>query len=148
MSAAGEKKLVFRLAEIGFALPIAQLVEIVEGEPERSPVDSSGAAESMPGFCHRGEVVRVRDLRRRLALPPAVAGPALVLVLVGADGPWGVRVDAVVGIHPGTEFAVRAAPGWLFQTERWPFRALLVWHGEPLVQVDAFELEARWGTGA
>lgn len=144
MVGAEEMKLVFRLGGVGFALPIAQLLEIVEGELCSAVTVAAPASREAESIFRRGDAIRLRDLGQRLELIPGAPETGSVLVLTGADGPWGVRVDAVDGIHPGDEFVVRMAPSWMFRSELWPFRNLLLWRGQPLVQVDALELEARW----
>ncbi len=139
-------KLVFRIAEIGFALPINDLVEIREGVGgwlDRSTAD--------PALClvgtlpHRGEMIAVRDLKRgfRLALESAeVAGP--VLILAGRGGPWGALVDRVEGIFSSAEFDVQPLPWLLTNQAPLPYDRVAVRNGEPLVLCEPGGLETCW----
>lgn len=145
MASAEEMRLVFRLGGVGFALPISQLLEIVEPAATRDASFATATPGPQAGLFHRGEWLPLRDLSRRLDLVPRVTSEAMtVLALTGADGPWCLQVDAVAGIHPAAGFVARPAPVWMFQPGRWPFRRLLLWRGEPLVQVEVSELEACW----
>lgn len=144
MPGVGELRLVFRLGGVGFALPISQLLEIVEEEAHPSPLDHTRTDDGQEYCFRRGEAVSLYDLGRWLELPNQQDRPAVVLILAGLDGPWGIRVDMVAGIHPADDFLVRTVPDWVVRRDRWPSLQLLIWHEELLVQIDPRELEMRW----
>lgn len=132
-------KLVFRLADLGFSLPVDHLVEVC-----REPVDRimPAAADSVSAPIgtlsqHRGEWP-VYDLGRQLLRSAWVgSGESTLLVLSGHAGPWAIPVDEVVGFFPADEFAsLQSSP--LLQTV--PLVAGLRferWRDELLVAGDA-----------
>ncbi len=136
-------KLVFRMAGVGFSLPVASLVEIREGIEGGAP-GHPAAAEFLE---LRGEMIPLRDLRSRLALPdvPGDKGKLRALVLVGTDGPWGVLVDRVEGIFPEADFRPLGLPLVFSCSDSRPYERLDLWRGEPLVVCDVARLETGWG---
>lgn len=142
-------KMVFRLQGIGFSLPVEDLIEIREGDD--GLLDSS---TFQPERCilgtlrHRDEVILVRDLHKCLQMPAPEPGSDLpVLVLIGAEGPWGARVEEVCGIFPAAELRSLPLPALLSRPLRQPFDFLEIWRNEPLVGCTAERLESIWRQG-
>lgn len=147
MADAGGMKLVFRLGEIGFVLPVRDLIEIAElsvAQVEACPADDVSCMDGW--LLRRGERVPLFSLARRLGLPiPDAGGQVFAVVMVGADGPWSVRSESIEGIFPGAEFVLVPAAAWMFQYGTWPFVNLALWRGQPLIHFESMALEARWG---
>ncbi len=140
-------KLVFRIAEIGFALPVGDLVEIREGVGDWLDRSAADPDHCLVGTLpHRGEMIPVRDLQRGFCLAPGsptAIGP--VLILAGRGGPWGALVDRVEGIFSDAEFSVQPLP-WLLTNQHFlPYGRVAVRNGEPLVLCEPDGLEACWG---
>lgn len=147
MADADGMKLVFRLGTIGFVLPVRDLIEIAEVPVEQVEACPADGASCMDGWLlRRGERVPLFSLARRLDLPiPDGGGAVVAVVMVGADGPWSIRVERIEGIFPGAEFVLVPAAAWMFQRERWPFVNLALWRAQPLIHCASMALEARWG---
>lgn len=147
MSADGGMMLVFRLGGVGFVLSVEQLIEVREtarGWLDTSQADvTAGVAGHIP---HRGQVVPLRNLARRLGISGDTAfGEVLhLLVLVGADGPWCIAVDRVEGVFSAHDFILLETPSLPFVEDLWPFSQFAIYHGEPLLFVDPLDLEWRW----
>ncbi len=146
MTGSVKMKLVFRLAEIGFALSVADLVEILEGTV--SGLDRSAADPSrlvIGALAHRGDLIPVKDLRKRFGLrEQPVVSDRPVLILSGEEGPWGIIVDRVEGIFPDAEFDARPLPPLFAAQPFLPFDRLVVRKDEPLVLCESTRLESRW----
>lgn len=141
-------KLVFRLGGIGFSLPIEGLVEIRDDAVptlDRSKADP--AAQLLGHLSHRGAPIPVRSLGARLGLDVPVCEGAVVLVLPGEAGTWGVAADSVEGIFPATEFLSRRLPPLLTGRRPLPCSHCDLWRDEPLLSCEAGALE-RWWEGA
>ena len=83
-----------------YALPIGRLVEVIR---YRAPTRIPGAGEAIEGILpHRGRMVTLVDLRRRLGLPPRPSGAGAHVIVAAVDGEWhGLVVDAVVRVVEG-----------------------------------------------
>ncbi|ALC15906.1 chemotaxis signal transduction protein [Desulfuromonas soudanensis] len=136
-------KLVFRIAGVGFSLPLENLIEVREGMDGvgKIPPSASDRLEL------RGDFIPLRDLRRRLALPDfsAARGNLKALILAGSDGPWGILVDRVEGIFSLAEFKPKPLPLAFGGIESRPYDRLELWRDEPLVVCDVLRLETGWG---
>jgi chemotaxis signal transduction protein len=138
-------QLVFRLAGIGFALPVDQLVEVCEVPISRMEYEvGETGARTRGRFNHRETLLTVFALAPALGLAdrfrPEVG--QVVLVLCGRAGFWGVVVDAIEGIFPAREFAPHPLPKLLERETPLPFERLLLWREEPLLGCEALLLEA------
>lgn len=143
MDGASGMKLVFRLAGIGFSLPIADLLEI--RDDLAAALDCSAADPDtllLGRLSWRGAAIPVRDLGGRFGLAGAAAPVALVLA--GVDGAWAVAVDRVEGMFPAAEFLPRALPALLEGRRPMPCDRCDLWRGEPLLSCAAAALERCW----
>jgi len=136
-------KLVFRIAGVGFSLPLQSLIEIREGV-DKLGKDHPAAAG---GLELRGEMIPLRDLRRRMGLLdlPGDKGKPRALILAGSDGPWSVLVDRVEGIFSADDFKSARLPQAFSGNESRPYDRLEMWRDEPLVVCDVLRLETVWG---
>lgn len=138
-------QLVFRLAGIGFALPVDQLVEVCEVPTSRMEyaVGETGS-RTRARFNHRETMLTVFALAPALGLAERFRPEEgqVVLVLCGRTGFWGVVVDAIEGIFPVREFVLHPLPKLLERETPLPFERLLLWREEPLLGCEALLLEA------
>jgi chemotaxis signal transduction protein len=107
MATAEQMKLVFRLGQIHFSLPVDHLVEIRQGSAgwiDRKGQDATGGR--LGSINQRDGQLDVYDLGYFLLLPPwSGSGEMNLLVLSGRDGPWAVPVSEVIGIFPNEAFS-------------------------------------------
>lgn len=141
-------KLVFRLGGAGFVLPVSDLIEVNE-----IPADALqlSAAQGEPGllgsFLHRGGLIPVRDLGKCLDLPRTrfPGEQVTLLVLPGADSPWGLAAERIEGVFPNEHFRHVSMSEWIFSSKIWPFAQIVLWNDEPLLHCEAMTLERMWG---
>jgi len=141
-------KLVFRLGGAGFALPVSDLIEVNEITTEALQVSVTHEEPDLLGFSpHRGSLMPVRDLGGRLELPRAIfpGGQITLLVLPGADAPWGLAAERVEGVFPNEVFRHVSVSEWIFSGRMWPFAQIVLWKDEPLLLCEALTLEHVWG---
>lgn len=100
VTAAGGPVLAFLADGEEYALPIARLVEVIR---YRAPTTVPGAGEAVEGILpHRGRMVTLVNLRRRLGLPPRPPGTGAHVIVAAVNGEWhGLVVDTVVRVVPG-----------------------------------------------
>lgn len=101
-----QMKLVFRLADVGFSLPVDHLVEVCQEPVGRiTPVTADSSSSLLGTLSHRQGELPVYDLGRQL-LSSAWAGSneVTLLVLSGHAGPWAIPVDEVVGFFSADDF--------------------------------------------
>ncbi|MEO8779965.1 MAG: chemotaxis protein CheW [Rhodanobacter sp.] len=122
-----------------YAAPLADVNEVVR-EGDITPVP--GSAHEVLGVRHlRGRIVPVLDGRRRLGVPPSLADPAQLrlVVLAHAGLLVGLRVDAVgellcsdgIEIEPPLERASGSDD---------PVTGMLCWQGELVALLDVCRL--------
>lgn len=129
----GGKKVVFRIAGVGFSLEVDTLVEIREADDaqiDRSSADHERGLLGMVSF--REDAIQLWDVRQLFGLPAAVADPVLILVF-GSDGAWAFPIETVVGVALSTEFVNCDVPALLQVNSRQSFTSIDVWRNEPLV---------------
>lgn len=136
MTGSTEMKLVFRLAGIGFSLPVNLLVEIVELERAPGmPVGDDAKARPLVEF--RGAEVPVVDIAQAFELPAAPEGSSLtMLVLHGELGHWGALVHAVEGIRSNSEFEERNLSPLFSLGGGKLYDNIDTWRDEPLIQFE------------
>ena len=128
MTDSAEMHLVFRLAGIGFVLPIDDLVEIREA----TATEPSAVAGAESG---------VVALHGAFELVAADATAGAQVVLCGHQKSWVLQVDGIDGIFPGGEFDHRPLPELLQRDRVLPCRHLALWRGELLHACRALQLE-------
>ncbi|HAD03541.1 MAG: hypothetical protein A2091_08575 [Desulfuromonadales bacterium GWD2_61_12] len=141
-------KLVFRLGGAGFVLPVSDLIEVNELPADALQVSAPQEESGLLGsFLHRGSLIPVRDLGERLELPrPLFPGEQItLLVLPGADAPWGLAAERIEGVFPNEHFRQVSVSEWIFSRRIWPFAQIVLWKNEPLLHCEAMTLERLWG---
>jgi chemotaxis signal transduction protein len=143
MTEMSDKRLVFRIAGVGFVLSLENLVEIREsgaGVLDRSAADPEVGLLGLIEF--RDEAIHAINIRQKLDLPaPDDFEPAYVVVN-GSDGAWAMPVDRIEGIFPAEEFSVIEVPLLLRMNAELPYQTLHVWKDEPLVSCEPMALES------
>lgn len=145
MSSAVSKRLVFRLAGIGFSLAIEDLLEIIEageGVLDQAAADADLGLLGLIAF--RDEAIYLHDVPARFGLV-AHAASRLYLAVVGADGVWALPAEKIEGIFPAAEFRSLEVPS-LLTAAPLPFSRLDLWRGEPLVGFEPLAVEQWRGT--
>ncbi len=128
-------KLVFRLAGIGFSLPVNLLVEIVElQEPPKVPRTKDAPPHPVSSF--RGEAIPVVNVAEQFGIPKVSRQGLTMLVLHGELGQWGMLVDDIVGIRPRIEFAEKDLSPLFSLGDRALYDKIDVWRTEPLVRFE------------
>ena len=141
------KKIVFRLGNYGFSLPITNLLEIREGLGEWFDQSCADTATGLLGtLTFRGEQLPIRDLRAALDLPGISPNASLTILTIGHQGHhWGIIVDRIEGIFVAGEFVSRDLPELLIDPRNQLYRKLDIWRDEPLIQLDGEMLFRCWG---
>lgn len=127
------KKVVFRIADIGFSLAVDALIEIKEADGvdiDKSTADLNSGLLGQILF--RDTAVPLWDVRQLLGLPYADDDNVLVFVF-GTDGAWAFLLETVVGVVLEVEFQTGDVPVLLQRRDRQPFTSIDIWHNEPLV---------------
>ena len=134
MAGSAEMKLVFRLAGVGFSLPVNQLVEIVDLE-KKPTVSRKKDAPPLPQADFRGELISVVNIANQLGLKAAPARDSLtMLVLHGELGSWGALVDSIEGIRPDIEFKELILSPLFSLGGAQLYDKIDVWREEPLIR--------------
>lgn len=137
-----DRWLVFRIAGIGFALALENLVEIREagaGVLDRSAADPEIALLGLLEY--RDEAIHAINVRQKIGLPAPESFEAAYLVVNGSDGIWAMPVDRVEGIFPAKEFRTCEVPLLLRMHGEMPYPSILLWRSEPLVTCEPLALE-------
>ena len=145
MNGMSDKRLVFRIAEVGFALSLEDLVEIREagaGVLDRSAADPEIGLLGLLDY--RDEAIHAINVRQKVGLPAPESYETAYVIVNGSDGVWAMPVDKVEGIFPVEEFAVYEVPLLLRLNNELPYQTLQVWRSEPLVSCEPVALE-RFG---
>ena len=139
-------KLVFRLDDIGFSVSIGDTVEILEALPGWLARETADPQRFLLGeMIHRGMSIAVRDLRRRVQLPPGRSGSdAAVLVLGGDENRFGLAADRIDGIFPETEFSSYPVPFQYVDGASPAYERIDIWRDEPLVALELRSLTGSW----
>jgi chemotaxis signal transduction protein len=140
-----DKRLVFRIAGVGFALSLEDLIEIREagaGVLDRSAADPENGLLGLLDY--RDEAIQAINVRQKVGLPAPESFEVAYIVVNGTDGAWAMPVDKVEGIFPVDEFKVYEVPLLLRVNSELPYQTLQVWRSEPLVSCEPQTLE-RFG---
>jgi purine-binding chemotaxis protein CheW len=134
MAGSAEMKLVFRLAGLGFSLPVNQLVEIVDLE-KKPTVSRKKDAPPLPQADFRGDKISVVNVAEQLGLKASPAkGSLTMLVLHGELGSWGALVDSIEGIRPDGEFQELTLSPFFSLGGAQLYDKIDVWRDEPLIR--------------
>ncbi len=145
MTGMSDKRLVFRIAGVGFALSLEDLVEIREagaGVLDRSAADPENGLLGLLDY--RDEAIHAVNVRQKVGLPAPESFEVAYIVVNGTDGVWAMPVDKVEGIFPVEEFKVYEVPLLLRVNSELPYQTLQVWRSEPLISCEPQTLE-RFG---
>lgn len=148
MAGMADKILVFRIAGVGFALSLEDLVEIREagaGVLDRSAADPEIGLLGL--LSYRDEAIHAVNVRQKLSLPPPDSFETAYVVLTGSDGVWAMPVDKVEGIFPAEDFRTCEVPLLLGMTGNLPYQTLKIWRSEPLVSFESLAMERFEATG-
>ena len=137
----GSKKVVFRVAGVGFSLAVDTLMEINQADDLDIDFSSADPEHGLLGtVSFRDDAIRVLDVRKLLDLPPSDADNVLMVIL-GTDGAWAFPVEKVEGVSLANEFRSCDAPAILSGREQSPFTIIDIWRDEPLVCFDPTLIE-------
>ena len=92
MTDSGGKKVVFRIAGVGFSLAVDALMVIHEAGSVDIDTSSADHEQGLIGLiAFRDDAIRVLDVRKLLGLPSSV-NDTVLLVVLGTDGAWRFRL--------------------------------------------------------
>jgi hypothetical protein len=127
------KRVVFRIADIGFSLAVDVLIETREADGVEIDKSTADLNRGLLGqILFRDAAVPLWDVRHLLDLPYADDDKVLVFVF-GTDGVWAFLIEIVVGVVLAVDFQRCDVPVLLLTRDRQPFTSIDVWHNEPLV---------------
>jgi len=148
MTGMADKKLVFRIAGVGFALSLEFLVEIREagaGLLDRSAADPEIGLLGL--LAYRDEAIHAINVRQKVGLPAPESFEEAYIVVNGSDSVWALPVDKVEGIFPAEDFETHEVPLLLGMHGSLPFQSLLLWRSEPLINFEPFAIEGFGDAG-
>ena len=143
-----DKRLVFRIAGVGFVLSLEDLVEIREAEAgvlDRSAADPEAGLLGL--LAYRDEAIHAINIRQRLDLPAPESFETAYIVVNGSDGVWAMPVDKVEGIFPAEDFIPHEVPLLLRMNGDLPYQALHLWRSEPMIGFEPLAMENPGGAG-
>jgi purine-binding chemotaxis protein CheW len=130
----------FRIGDQLYAAPLADVNEVIR-DGAITPVP--GAAPDVLGVRHlRGRIVPVLDGCRRLGVPPPLADPAQVriIMLTPAGQLVGLRVEAVGGLLCTDEVDIEPPPPGRASRHDDPVSGVLSWQGGFVALLDVARL--------
>lgn len=141
MTDSGGKKVVFRIAGIGFSLAVDSVMEINDAGDVEVDTSSADPESGLIGLIpFRKDAIRVLDIRKLLSLPPSDNDTVLMTVL-GTDGAWAFPVERIDRVALADEFRLCEVPALLLSEDRRLFAAVDIWCKEPLVSFDPVVIE-------
>lgn len=147
MATAEQMKLVFRLGEVSFSLPVDHLVEIRQGSTgwlDRGRHDTT--CFRLGSIAQRDGQLDVYDLGGLLQLPAWSGSDEMtLLVLTGVQGAWAMPVDEIAGIFNNDSFTPLSVSPLLGHVSRLPGLAFELWQDQVLVCGDAGRWEQMLG---
>ncbi|PLY03868.1 MAG: hypothetical protein C0623_00525 [Desulfuromonas sp.] len=148
MTEVADKRLVFRIAGVGFVLSLEDLVEIREagaGVLDRSAADPEIGLLGL--LAYRDEAIHAINIRHRVGLPVPEAYETAYIVVNGSDGAWAMPVDKIEGIFSAEEFVLHEVPLLLRMNGDLPYQSLHLWRSEPLIGFEPLAIEQAGGAG-
>jgi len=146
MVGAEHLRIVFRVNDTGFVMPVADLLAIRgPGEDELTLTSHSGGSLQLGTMAYRETDVMVYDFASLFELGEYPA-PAehLLLIFAGADGPWAVPVDHVSGVVNESGLMFQDLPEYLFRDGTVPYHQVAVYQEQLLVSTDVQQVEETW----
>jgi chemotaxis signal transduction protein len=142
-------RIVFQVNDVDFVMPVADLLAIRGlDEDDLALVDQPSEPFQLGSLSYRETDVRVYDLALLFNLKAesnCEEGP--LLIFAGADSPWAVRVNHVVGVFDTTHFEFQDLPVYLFHDEFVPYHQVALHDGQLLVSVDSQQIDQAWHRG-
>jgi hypothetical protein len=141
MIESGGKKIVFRIAGIGFTLDVASLIEVKELADVEIETSADDLNQTLLGrVLFRDDAIPVLDVRRSFGLPCTVSDSVLAFVF-GSDGGWAFPIETVVGVALDEEFKPCNVSVLLQSRDKCLFRSINVWKHEPLISFEPALIE-------
>jgi purine-binding chemotaxis protein CheW len=139
-------RIVFRIAGIGFVMPVSDLLSIREAGDD--PVDCSMVN---PDSLQLGELTfrevstPIRDIAGLFGLSwEGECDASRLLVFAGSDLPWALAVDHVEGVLAVEQLMFKDVGSYLFDQASQPYHQVALWQAEPLVCCETGQLDAAW----
>jgi chemotaxis signal transduction protein len=145
MARAADRKLIFRLGEIGFLLELSWVVEICEHIDEHFNPDRSDLEQGIVGsYLFRQTLIPVVDpvLHLRIQTQQDIAKKS-ALILRGDEGNWALLVDRVEEISPAIKFHPCEIPSLLKKAVSGYYTQVYLLMDEPVI---CFEPEQYYGS--
>ena len=145
MTAAGDRKLIFRLGGMGFLLNLSEVVEVVEQitnslDPSRSDI-GQGIVSALQ---FRQTWIPVIDPALKLDIfSPVKLKEKTAVILRGTEGNWALLVDQVDKLTAAENFQSCAIPFLLKVAAMGFYSQIQLLHNEPMI---VFEPERYYGS--
>ena len=143
-------RIVFQVCDVGFVMPVTQLMAIRgSGEFALHAVDVPPGSSVLGTVDYHDAEVMVYDLPDLMKLDrEGREQDGLLLVFSGADSPWAVLVDQVYGVVGVEELQFYDLPAYVLDDGAVRYRQLAQLEGQLLVSLEAALIEAAWSAEA
>lgn len=147
MTVANDRKLIFRLGEIGFLLDLADVVEVVEQiADDLDPARSDIGRGIVSALRFRRTWIPVVDPALKLdILSPVKLRDKTVIVLHGSEGNWALLVDQINKLTAAESFQPCEIPFLLKIATMGFYSQIQLLHDEPMI---VFESERFYGSAS
>ena len=139
-------RIVFRVDDVTFVMPVADLLAIRGvDEDDLTPQAQPSDPFQLGSLTYRETDARVYDLASLFGLAEGKLceeGP--LLVFAGSDSPWAVRVDYVDGVVDAAHFEIQDLPIYLFADQFVPYHQVALYDGKLLISVDSQQIDQAW----
>lgn len=143
---ADQLRIIFRINDISFVMPVADLLAIRgSDEDDLSPAPEGSSALLLGSFTYRDAEVKLYDFAALFELN-GFAGEHehKRLVFAGDDGAWAVPVDDVTGVVGVNDFRFQDLPGYLFKKDDSPYQQVALYQDQLLISTDADRVGTAW----
>ena len=138
-------RIVFRVNGGGFVMPVGDLLTIHGSDAEGLAESRSSGPLQLGSLVYRDTEVTVYDLAALFGLQKSSRGEdGSLLIFVGTDTPWAVRVDHVSGVVDLSCFEFQGLPDYLFAESDVLYHQVALHKGQLLVSVSARQIEEAW----